>query len=44
MPSKLQEAVQLGGYIFTNISTLTTSFFQEQVLQKLCEIFVVSFK
>ena len=44
MPSKLQEAVQLGGYVFTDISTLTTSFLQEQALQKLCEIVVVSFK
>ena len=29
IPSELQEAVQLGGYVFPNISTLTTSLLQE---------------
>ena len=44
MPSELQEAVQLGGYVFPDISTLTTLLLQEQALQTLCEIDVVSFK
>ena len=44
MSSELQEAVQLGGYIFPDISTLTTSLLQEQALQTLREIAVVSFK
>ena len=44
MPSELQEAVQLGGYVFPDISTLTTLLLQEQALQKLREIAVVSFK
>ena len=44
MPSKLQEAVQLGVYFFPDISTLTASILQEQALQTLREIAVVSFK
>ena len=44
MPSELQEAVQLGGYVLPDISTLTTSLLQEQALQILREIAVVSFK
>ena len=44
MLSELQEAVQLGEYMFPNISTLTTSLLQEQALQKLREIAVISFK
>ena len=38
MPSELQEEVQLGGYVFPDISTLTTSFLQEEALQTLREI------
>ena len=44
MPSELQETVQLGGYVFPDISTLTTLLLQEQALQTLREIDVVSFK
>ena len=44
MPSELQEAVQLGEYVSPDISTLTTSLLQEQALQILREIAVVSFK
>ena len=44
MPSELQEAVQLGGYVFPDISTLTTSLLQKQALHTLREIAVVSFK
>ena len=36
--------MQLGGYIFPDISTITTSLLQEQALQTLREIAVVSFK
>ena len=44
MPSKLQEAVQLGGYFFSDSFTLTTSILQKQVLQILHEYIVISFK
>ena len=44
MPSELQEAVQLEGYVFPDISTLTTFLFTRTELQKLYEITVVSFK
>ena len=42
MSFNLQEAVQLGGYIFSDISTITKSLLQEQALQKIREIAVVS--
>ena len=44
LPSELQEVVQLGGYVFPDISTLATSLLQEQALQVLREVAVVSFK
>ena len=44
LPAELQEAVQLGGYFFPDISTLTTSLLQEQALQALREVAVVPFK
>ena len=44
LQTKLQEAVQLGGYIFPDISKLTTSLLQEQSLQILREHTVVAFE
>ena len=44
MPSELQEAEQLGGCIFPNISTPTTSLLQEQAIQPLRKYTVISFK
>ena len=44
MPSELQEAMQLGGFIFSDISTITTSLLLKQFLQTLREHAVVSFK
>ena len=44
LPSELQEAVQLGRYIFPDISKLTTSILQEYSLQTLREHDVVAFK
>ena len=44
LPTELQEAVQLGGYIFPDISKLTTSLLQEQSLQSLREHAVVAYK
>ena len=41
---ELQEAIQLGGYIFPDISKLTTSLLQEQSLQQLREHAVVAYK
>ena len=43
LPTELEEAVQLGGYISPDISKLTTSLFQEQSLQTLRER-VVAYK
>ena len=43
MPSKFQEAVQLGGYFFSDSFTLTTSILQKQVLQILHEYIMISF-
>ena len=43
MPSALQEAVQLGGYIFPDILKLTTSILLEQSFQTLREHAVVAF-
>ena len=44
LPSDLQKAVQLGGYMFPDISKLTTSLLQKQSLQTLLEHTVVAFK
>ena len=44
MPSEFQESVQIDGYVFPDISTLTTSLLQEESLQTLCEHSVVAFK
>ena len=44
LPAQLQEAIQLGGYIFPDFSKLTTSLLQEQSLQQLREHAVVSYK
>ena len=44
LPTELQEAVQLGRYIFPDISKLTTSLLQEKILQSLREHAVVAYK
>ena len=44
LPAELQKAVQLGGYIFPDISKLTTSLLQEQYLQILKEHAVAAYK
>ena len=44
LPTELQDAVKLGGYIFLDISKLTTSISQEHSLQTLREHAVVAFK
>ena len=43
IPSELQETLQLGGRVSTDISTLVTSLLQEQSLQTLREQVVVAF-
>ena len=43
-PSCRKQCCNSEDILFTNISTLTTSLLQEQALQKLSEIVVVSFK
>ena len=37
LPSELQEAVQSGGYVLPDLSTLLTSYLQEQELHRLLE-------
>ena len=44
LPTELQEAIQLGVYMFPDISKLTTSLLQEQYLQQLREHVVVTYK
>ena len=37
LPSELQETIQSGGYVLLDLSTLLTSYLQEQELQRLLE-------
>ena len=44
LPSKLQEDVQLGGYVLSDLSTLLTSHLQKRELQRLREQAAVDHK
>ena len=44
LPSELQEAVQSGGYVLPDLSTLLTYYLQEQEVQRLREEAVIAYK
>ena len=44
LPSELQEVVQSGGYVSPDLSTLLTSYLQEQEVQRLREEAVIAYK